>query len=220
MTTSWQPTTLVQCISMKPWLDYPGCDEPGGCHDLTLGKIYEMLGVEGNGVVLPHSRRLGRGLISIRRRTSNRVCEAGLARHTSPCLTDSDGEVDQLRSTRRGRRIVMRATLGTSSNRRAPAAPGFTTSVRRRARSSCLMRVAVHDHVGRVAREQLLPESGFPLRDRGSRESARRRSRCSIAGGEPRIARHVGVAVHRTHRRDQLELVEDRRRRRRRRRGE
>ena len=48
-TTSWQPTTLVQCISMKPWLEYPGCDEAGGCHDLTLGKIYPMLGVEGRG---------------------------------------------------------------------------------------------------------------------------------------------------------------------------
>lgn len=49
MTTSWQPTTLVQCTSVKPWLTYPGCDEPGGCHDLTLGRIYEMLGVEANG---------------------------------------------------------------------------------------------------------------------------------------------------------------------------
>jgi len=49
MATSWQPTTLVQCISVKPWLTYPGCDEPGGCHDLTLGRIYEMLGVEGSG---------------------------------------------------------------------------------------------------------------------------------------------------------------------------
>ena len=45
----WQPTTLVQCVSTRPWLVYPGCDEPGGCHDLTLGKIYEMLGVEGQG---------------------------------------------------------------------------------------------------------------------------------------------------------------------------
>jgi hypothetical protein len=49
MATSWQPTTLVQCISVKPWLTYPGCDEPGGCHDLTLGRIYEMLGIEANG---------------------------------------------------------------------------------------------------------------------------------------------------------------------------
>jgi hypothetical protein len=49
MTTSWQPTTLVQCISVKPWLTYPGCDVPGGCHDLTLGRIYEMLGVEAKG---------------------------------------------------------------------------------------------------------------------------------------------------------------------------
>lgn len=49
MTTSWQPTTLVQCISVKPWLTYPGCDEPGGCHDLTLGRIYERIGVEAQG---------------------------------------------------------------------------------------------------------------------------------------------------------------------------
>lgn len=49
MATSWQPTTLVQCISVKPWLTYPGCDEPGGCHDLTLGRIYELLGIEANG---------------------------------------------------------------------------------------------------------------------------------------------------------------------------
>jgi len=49
MATSWQPTTLVQCISVKPWLTYPGCDEPGGCHDLTLGRIYEMLAIEANG---------------------------------------------------------------------------------------------------------------------------------------------------------------------------
>jgi hypothetical protein len=49
MTTSWQPTTLVQCISVKPWLTYPGCDEPCGCHDLTLGRIYEMIGVEAKG---------------------------------------------------------------------------------------------------------------------------------------------------------------------------
>jgi hypothetical protein len=49
MATTWQPTTLVQCISIKPWLVFPGCDEPGGCHDLTLGKIYEMVGVEADG---------------------------------------------------------------------------------------------------------------------------------------------------------------------------
>ena len=35
MATTWQPTTLVQCISLAPWLTFPGCDEPGGCHDLT-----------------------------------------------------------------------------------------------------------------------------------------------------------------------------------------
>lgn len=49
MATSWQSTTLVQCISVHPWLNYPGADESGGCHDLTLGKIYQMLGVEGRG---------------------------------------------------------------------------------------------------------------------------------------------------------------------------
>src|SRR5690242_8404597 len=49
MATTWQPTTLVQCISLRPWLVYPGCDEPGGCHDLTLGKIYELMGVEADG---------------------------------------------------------------------------------------------------------------------------------------------------------------------------
>jgi hypothetical protein len=49
MATSWQATTLVKCISLKPWLSYPGCDGSGGCHDLTLGRIYEMLGVEAKG---------------------------------------------------------------------------------------------------------------------------------------------------------------------------
>ncbi len=48
-TTLWQATTLVQCVSIRPWLMYPGGDASGGCHDLTLGKIYEMLGVEGKG---------------------------------------------------------------------------------------------------------------------------------------------------------------------------
>src|SRR5438045_4945753 len=47
MATSWQALTLVKCVSTKPWLSYPGCDESGGCHDLTLGKIYECLGIEG-----------------------------------------------------------------------------------------------------------------------------------------------------------------------------
>ena len=49
MTIAWQPTPLVQCISTRPWLVYEGGDESGGCHDLTLGKIYEMLGVEADG---------------------------------------------------------------------------------------------------------------------------------------------------------------------------
>ena len=51
MSITWQPTTLVQCISVKPWLVYPGCDEPGGCHDLTLGKIYELVAVEAGGAL-------------------------------------------------------------------------------------------------------------------------------------------------------------------------
>ena len=55
MATVWQPaptwkaTTHVQCVSLAPWLTLPGCDEPGGCHDLTLGRIYELLGVEADG---------------------------------------------------------------------------------------------------------------------------------------------------------------------------
>jgi hypothetical protein len=52
MQTEWQPATLVQCVSVKPWLTYPGCDEPGGCHDLTLGKIYELVAVEAKGAFL------------------------------------------------------------------------------------------------------------------------------------------------------------------------
>ena len=49
MSTSWQPTTLVQCVSVKPWLLLPGETEPCGCHDLTLGKLYEMIGEEAGG---------------------------------------------------------------------------------------------------------------------------------------------------------------------------
>ena len=49
MATTWQPTTLVQCFSLEPWLTIPGESEPCGCHDLTLGRIYEMLGVEAKG---------------------------------------------------------------------------------------------------------------------------------------------------------------------------
>ena len=52
MATTWQETTLVQCISLEPWLSYPGCAEPGGCHDLTLGKIYELIDVEAKGSFL------------------------------------------------------------------------------------------------------------------------------------------------------------------------
>lgn len=49
METTWQATTLVQCISLEPWLLIPGSDEPCGCHDLTLGKIYQMTAVEADG---------------------------------------------------------------------------------------------------------------------------------------------------------------------------
>ena len=63
MPTSWEPTetswepadagweapTFVQCLSLEPWLIIPGCDEPGGCHDLTLGRIYELVAIEANG---------------------------------------------------------------------------------------------------------------------------------------------------------------------------
>lgn len=49
--TSWQPTTLVQCISVRPWLTLPGDDEPCGCHDLTLGRIYELLAIEARGAL-------------------------------------------------------------------------------------------------------------------------------------------------------------------------
>jgi hypothetical protein len=49
MAISWQATELVQCVSVRPWLKLPDWDEPGGCDDLTLGRIYEMLGVEADG---------------------------------------------------------------------------------------------------------------------------------------------------------------------------
>ena len=52
METSWQATTLVQCVSVQPWLLGPGCDEPGGCDDLTLDKIYECIGMEVEGKFL------------------------------------------------------------------------------------------------------------------------------------------------------------------------
>jgi hypothetical protein len=48
----WQPVTLVQCVSVKPWLLIPGDSEPGGCHDITLGRIYECMGIEGRGSFL------------------------------------------------------------------------------------------------------------------------------------------------------------------------
>jgi hypothetical protein len=52
MATSWQPTTIVQCIRVKPRLTYPGGDQPEGFHDLTLGKVYELIQVEARGAFL------------------------------------------------------------------------------------------------------------------------------------------------------------------------
>ena len=76
MATTWQPTTLVQCISVAPWLLIPGDDEPGGCHDLTLGKIYELVGVA------PGSRasvatRVASSNASARDRVRVRPCRSG-----------------------------------------------------------------------------------------------------------------------------------------------
>lgn len=51
-TSTFQAVTLVKCVSVRPWLLIPGDTEPGGCHDLTLDRIYECLGVEGNGSFL------------------------------------------------------------------------------------------------------------------------------------------------------------------------
>lgn len=49
---SWKAASLVQCVSVRPWLLVPGEPEPTGCDDLTLGKIYECVGIEGNGSFL------------------------------------------------------------------------------------------------------------------------------------------------------------------------
>jgi hypothetical protein len=49
MAVGYRPTTLVQCVSVAPFLTLPGETEPGGCHDLTLGRIYEMIALEANG---------------------------------------------------------------------------------------------------------------------------------------------------------------------------
>ena len=158
MTTSWQPTTLVQCISVRPWLTYPGCDEPGGCHDLTLGRIYEMLGVEGQRVVLPHRRRLGRGLPLPGVALPSRLTSASerrarpVSRHVGSPRSRArmrpapppHGHLD--RQPRHARYEVEPAR-----SRRA----GIQHEPRARARDQRPMRVPVHDHVGRIALEQL-----------------------------------------------------------------
>jgi hypothetical protein len=51
MATTWQPTTLVKCVSVEPWLTLPGSSEPGGCHDLTLGQIYPLVAIEAKGAL-------------------------------------------------------------------------------------------------------------------------------------------------------------------------
>lgn len=48
----WTPSALVQCVSLDPWLLIPGSDEPCGCHDLTLGRIYHVVRVEAQGAFL------------------------------------------------------------------------------------------------------------------------------------------------------------------------
>jgi len=47
--SGYESTVLVQCISVRPWIKLPDWTEPGGCHDLTLGRIYERLAVEADG---------------------------------------------------------------------------------------------------------------------------------------------------------------------------
>ncbi len=49
---AWEPSALVQCTSTTPWLKLPSWAAPGGCDDLTLGKIYELLAVEAKGCLL------------------------------------------------------------------------------------------------------------------------------------------------------------------------
>ena len=63
--------------------------------------------------------------------------------------------------------MIILATLGSRSKRRAPAAPGLTTHRPSASRDQLLVRVAVHDHVGVVAREQLRGRRDFRSRDRG-----------------------------------------------------
>jgi len=39
----------VECVSVRPWLLLPGVDEPGGCADLTLGRVYRVVGTDAGG---------------------------------------------------------------------------------------------------------------------------------------------------------------------------
>lgn len=50
-TTTYEPARLVQCTSVRPWIKLPAWTEPGGCHDLTLGRIYSLVAVEARGLL-------------------------------------------------------------------------------------------------------------------------------------------------------------------------
>ncbi len=50
--TTWEPSTLVECTSITPWLKLPTWAEAGGCDDLTLGKIYTLVAIEAKGCLL------------------------------------------------------------------------------------------------------------------------------------------------------------------------
>ena len=132
MTISWQPTTLVQCVSTRPWLVYPGCDEPGGCHDLTLGKIYEMLGVEGNGSFYRIIDDSGEDFLYP---VSHFKCRSELTAIESSYAARSTISTRDLAVANRS----VCATLGRGRSAARPAAPGFTThrSVRVRRSAAC-----------------------------------------------------------------------------------
>lgn len=50
-TTTYEPARLVQCTSVRPWIRLPTWNEAGGCHDLTLGRIYRLVAVEARGLL-------------------------------------------------------------------------------------------------------------------------------------------------------------------------
>ena len=62
MTTTWQPTTLVQCISVKPWLTYPRLRRARRLPRPHARPHLRDARRRGERIVLPDHRRLGRGL--------------------------------------------------------------------------------------------------------------------------------------------------------------